>query len=108
MAHDSAASLVELQETVSRLSSHKGVQAVLILNRKGDVIVDNLRSSSTENPSATELALQTSQLLSTASGYLQCLQAEDEVSFLQVRSTQKREIMIAPHQGFVLAVLKQS
>ena len=90
--------LQELQDTVSRLSSHKGVKSVLILNRKGDILV----SSS----GAVDTAQWTQKLLKTANSYLQSLAPDDEVSFLQLRSQQHREVMIAPHEGYVLAVLK--
>ena len=122
--------LQELQETVSRLSSHKGVDSVLILNRKGDIVVesgtlskqqqqqqqapssantdDDSNTNSTSTSASVQHAKRTHQLLATATAYLQSLQPEDEVSFLQLRSKNQQELMIAPHQGYVLAVLKRS
>ena len=125
----SEVSLQELQETVSRLSSHKGVESVLILNRSGDIVAASgrlLASSSTEGGSSehssektdnasyhissplTRHAQQTQHLLATATAYLNTLQPDNEVSFLQLRSKHKQELMIAPHQGYVLALLKQA
>ncbi len=47
------------------------------------------------------------QLMQIANMYVASLMPEDEVSFLQIRSKQHQEIMIAPHGEFVLAVLKR-
>ena len=90
--------LQELQETVSRLSSHKGVEAVLILNRQGDILAE---------ASGKQAALQVQQLLQAAQTFVQNLAPEDEVSFMQVRTQQRRELYIAPHDGYVLAVMKR-
>jgi hypothetical protein len=118
--------LQELQETVSRLSSHKGVESVLILNRNGDIVVEsgsvasyNLPPTSPTAAAEEEFAaaleecsaqhaLRTNKLLEAATSYIQSLQPDDEVAFVQVRSKNNQELMIAPHQGFVLAVLKRS
>ncbi|EEC47755.1 roadblock-related dynein light chain [Phaeodactylum tricornutum CCAP 1055/1] len=93
------ANLQELEDTVSRLASHKGVQSVMILNRAGDMLV-----SRQAGPEAAKFA---KQLLETASAYLTSLSEDDEISFLQIRSKQHRELMIAPHEGYLLAVLKR-
>lgn len=98
-AEPSQAHLQELQETVSRLSSHKGVEAVLILNAHGDLVVG----------SDAEHAAHSQRLLQTANRYIQSMKdaQDDEVAFLQVRTKQHRELMIAPHQGYALVVLKR-
>lgn len=111
-------SIQELQETVSRLSSHKGVQAVLILNRQGDILAESLASSfstpsmydadDTQPPEQKhELAKQSHKLLASAKAYLESLDPSDDVAFLQLRSKNNYEVMIAPHEGYVLAVSKR-
>lgn len=96
----SNAQLQELQETVSRLTAHKGVHAVMILSRSGDILVE----SGAVGP---RQAVLTKKLMEAANDYLKSLAPEDEVSFVQVRSKDATELMIAPHDGFVLAVLKR-
>lgn len=98
------ANMVELQETVSRLSSHKGVEAVLILNKQGDILV---QSGSGVTMDDTKQAKFIRQLMQIANTYVASLMPGDDVSFLQIRSKQHQEIMIAPHGDFVLAVLKR-
>lgn len=126
--------LQELQETVSRLSSYKGIESVLILNREGDIIVssgnipaviktpmnstpptpatvsadEDMTAASVQQDVVSEHAKHTKKLLEVATNYLQCLQPTDEVTFMQLRSKNNQELMIAPHQGYVLAVLKRS
>uniref|UniRef100_A0A7S3L790 Roadblock/LAMTOR2 domain-containing protein n=1 Tax=Amphora coffeiformis TaxID=265554 RepID=A0A7S3L790_9STRA len=92
--------LQELQETVSRLSSHKGVEAVLILNRNGDIIAES-------SSSGKETAMQVGKLLQAARTFVQTTAPDDEVSFLQLRTQQRRELYVAPHEGYVLAVMKR-
>uniref|UniRef100_A0A7S2VEM1 Roadblock/LAMTOR2 domain-containing protein n=1 Tax=Entomoneis paludosa TaxID=265537 RepID=A0A7S2VEM1_9STRA len=100
-----SANLQELQETVSRLSSHTGVEAVLILNRDGDIIAESTKAQ--ENMSSTDAATMVSKLLKLATSYVQSLSAEDEVSFLQMRTENGRELYIAPHEGYVLALARR-
>mmetsp|Transcript_14222 Transcript_14222/g.18559 ORF Transcript_14222/g.18559 Transcript_14222/m.18559 type:complete len:113 (+) Transcript_14222:128-466(+) len=98
-------SLQELQETVSRLSSHTGVEVVIILNRQGDIIAES--SKTKENASSPDAAAMVSKLLKMATSFVQSLSADDEVSFLQVRTEQHRELYIAPHEGYVLALARR-
>lgn len=110
-------SIQELQETVSRLSSHKGVQSVLILNRQGDILAESIASSlsaaplynADDSPSEQkhELAKQSHKLLASAKAYLESFDPSDDVAFLQLRSKNNTEVMIAPHEGYVLAVSKR-
>jgi dynein light chain roadblock-type len=94
--------LQEMQDTVSRLSSHKNVRAVMILNKHGDILVGTTNNN---NNSATA-ASHTTYLLDAANKYIRALQPDDEVVLMQVRSKNNQELMIAPHGGYVLAVLK--
>lgn len=99
--------LQELQETVSRLSSHKGVEAVLILNRDGDILAESANAASDEGEEKGGKALRVQQLLTAARTFVQTTSTDDEVSFLQLRTQQRRELYVAPHQGYVLAVMKR-
>ncbi len=105
-------SIQELQDTVSRLASHKGVQSVLILNREGDILAESIANSTPSSLNADdtpkhELAKQSHKLLASARAHLQSLDPNDEVAFLQLRSKNNHEVMIAPHEGYVLAVSKR-
>ena len=129
--------IFELNETVSRIASHQGVVIVQILNTNGDIIVEsnNILSSSNRgtpstpsisspindsqisndiNSSSKSTAIAARKLLNTAQSYLQSLTDShddttnnDEITFLQIRSKNGYELMIAPHCGFALVVVKE-
>jgi hypothetical protein len=116
--------ILELNETVSRLVAHKGVEVVQILNKAGDVIaesgsstqatMDSVRSendtdeSKNINEKHPHHAALVKKLLGVATTYVQSLDENDAVAFLQIRSAGGRELMIAPHEGFALVVLKRT
>ena len=146
--------LTELNETVSRLASHKGVETVQILNRDGDIITESssnpaasitvssevTSASSTTTPTTnqatttatpngndatqstpttsvdspvaqqtflTKQAALTKKIMDLAGQYLHNVDGDDEVSFIQIRSKSGQELLIAPHEGYVLAVHKR-
>lgn len=116
--------ILELNETVSRLVAHKGVEVVQILNKAGDVIAESGSSttqamdrvwsendtdeSNTNNEKHPHHAALVKKLLGVATTYVQSLDENDAVAFLQIRSASGRELMIAPHEGFALVVLKRT
>ena len=101
---DSNANLQELQETVSRLSAHKGVEAVLILNPQGDIVAEStVGNNDSDNSTSATIATNVQKLLRAAQAFIQ---TEDQLSVVQIRTLQNREIHVAPHHGYVLAVLK--
>jgi len=93
------ANLQELNETVDRLSGMKGVEAVLILNDKGDILASSSQTTETERAAACR------QLLQAAQRAVQ----DDGISWVQIRSSNSgRELVLAPHDGFCLAVVKKT
>mmetsp|Transcript_1061 Transcript_1061/g.2503 ORF Transcript_1061/g.2503 Transcript_1061/m.2503 type:complete len:137 (-) Transcript_1061:268-678(-) len=114
-----AIALQEVQETVSRLSSHKGVRAVLILNPEGDIITQSGKQDVIGNTRLLKQMLdiagkysasipvngggatiQESKDMDSSGG-----SAMDDISFISVRC-RKDELLIAPKNGFVLVVLQ--
>ena len=90
----------EIEETLKRLQSHKGVKGVLIMNSDGVSIRSNLTPEETENYAAL-----VSQLALKAAGVVRTLDDSDELAFLRIR-TKKHEIMIAPSPDYVLVVIQ--
>ncbi|KAL1927511.1 hypothetical protein VTP01DRAFT_3748 [Rhizomucor pusillus] len=93
-------STAEIDETLKRLSSRKGVKAVVILNSEGQAI----RSTMNE-----ELTKQYGQLISAlvtqARTTVSTLDDQNDLTFLRVR-TKKHEIMIAPDREYLLIVVQ--
>jgi dynein light chain roadblock-type len=97
--------LQELEETVSRLSGHKGVEAVLMLNREGNILVVS-GGVNKDDPAATaKQAKFIKQLMDVSVKLIHCLDPNDTVSFVQLRSKQ-HQVMLAPHNDYILAVLQ--
>jgi hypothetical protein len=119
---DSNNNLAELQETVSRISAHKGIESVVIWQNhhgryggggNGDIVY----SSQQPQGDSAKKAAAAQRLLQAAEDYFgsadettattTAATAGGAVSFVQVTSTSGRELMISPDQGFVLAVEKR-
>ena len=90
----------EVEETLKRIQSHKGVKGVLIMSNEGIPIRSNMSDADTENYAAL-----VSQLAFKASGVVRTLDDTDELTFLRVRS-KKHEIMIAPDKDYCLVVIQ--
>jgi dynein light chain roadblock-type len=103
----------EVQETVSRLAAHKGVTAVLILNKRGDILTQTGKGM-VGNPKILK------QTLDAAANYIKSIPNEDnedipedgeeddptrDISFVRIRSV-REEILIAPKNNYVLVVIQ--
>ncbi|OEU14540.1 hypothetical protein FRACYDRAFT_241087 [Fragilariopsis cylindrus CCMP1102] len=119
----------EVQDTVSRLASHKGVLAVSILNSEGDIVTQQITSAGTARAAAAASSQQNSSSdvsssssssnnvlgnpkiinpkMKNANLYDHSLSGhahQDNISFVRIR-TQRDEILIAPKLGYTLIAL---
>eukprot|EP00428_Durinskia_dybowskii_P057999 CAMPEP_0170323030 /NCGR_PEP_ID=MMETSP0116_2-20130129/62305_1 /TAXON_ID=400756 /ORGANISM="Durinskia baltica, Strain CSIRO CS-38" /LENGTH=145 /DNA_ID=CAMNT_0010575913 /DNA_START=112 /DNA_END=549 /DNA_ORIENTATION=- len=116
----SKTNFAEVQETMSRLAAHKGVTAVLILNRTGDILTQT-GNGTVGNPKLLK------QTLDAAAHYLHSIPSDDDdedtenqgvdhdgssqgdtwekLSFVRIRS-KREEILVAPKNQYVLVVLQ--
>jgi hypothetical protein len=114
-ADDSNNNLVELQETVSRISAHKGIESVVIWKKgpPGGSGGDIVYSSQQPQGDSAKKAAAAQRLLQAAEDYFSGDDATSTtttgavVSFVQVKTTSGKELLISPDQGFVLAVAKR-
>jgi len=90
----------EMEETIARISSHKGVEGVMIMNTQGAIIQSTLDEDKVKTHAAA-----ISDLTAKASHLVGLLSRDDELTFLRIRSKQ-REIMVSPDKGFILVVLQ--
>lgn len=90
----------EVEETLKRVQSHKGVKGVIIMNTEGIPIRTTMSQEDTENYTAV-----VSQLAMKAASAVRSLDEGDELAFLRIRS-KKQEIMIAPDKDYVLVVIQ--
>ncbi|KAL7537815.1 hypothetical protein ACHAXR_008101 [Thalassiosira sp. AJA248-18] len=96
-----SSTVAEMEETILRISSHKGVEGVIIMDRRGSII----QSTLDEEQSKTHAAAL-SDLTVKASYIVGMLSQGDELTFLRIRSKQ-REIMVSPDKGYLLVVLQK-
>jgi dynein light chain roadblock-type len=94
------ASSSEVEETLKRVQSHKGVKGVLIMTSDGIPIRSTMPIEDTE-----VYAALISQLALKAAGVVRSLDEADDLAFLRIRS-KKQEIMIAPDKDYVLVVVQ--
>lgn len=90
----------EVEETLKRIQSHRGVKGVLIVNNDGIPIRSNLSQEDTDTYAAL-----ISQLSFKANGIVRTLDESDSLTFLRLRST-KHEIMVAPDKDYILIVIQ--
>ncbi|ORX54345.1 dynein, light chain, roadblock-type 2-like protein [Piromyces finnis] len=90
----------EVEETIKRLQSHKGVEGIVIVNSDGIPI----RSTIDNNLTVQYSALIT-QLASKARSVVRDLDPQNDLTFLRIRS-KKHEIMVAPDKEYILIVIQ--
>mmetsp|Transcript_37423 Transcript_37423/g.87521 ORF Transcript_37423/g.87521 Transcript_37423/m.87521 type:complete len:98 (-) Transcript_37423:218-511(-) len=90
----------EIEETLKRISSHKGIQGIVVVNNEGIPLRSTLEPEKTTHYAATVL-----QLAQKARSVVRDLDATNDLTFLRVR-TKKHEIMIAPEKDYMLIVVQ--
>ncbi|KAJ2784305.1 hypothetical protein H4R18_001191 [Coemansia javaensis] len=91
---------INIDETIARLGAKKGVEAVTVLTKDGRVI----RSTASEEAAETQARLL-SRLAGSAAEIVEELEAQDELSFLRIR-TKRHEIMVALDHSYLLVVVQ--
>ncbi|KAJ3397999.1 Dynein light chain roadblock-type 2 [Chytriomyces hyalinus] len=90
----------EVEETIKRLSSHKGVEGIVIVNMEGIPIRTTLEPDKT-----IQHAALITQLAAKARSVVRDLDPQNDLTFLRIRS-KKHEIMVAPDKDYILIVLQ--
>ncbi|KPP63924.1 dynein light chain roadblock-type 1-like [Scleropages formosus] len=92
--------MAEVEETLKRIQSQKGVQGIIIINAEGIPIKSTLDNSST-----VQYAGLLHQLVMKTRSTVRDLDPQNDLTFLRVRS-KKNEIMIAPDKDYFLIVIQ--
>ncbi|KAL4648923.1 dynein light chain roadblock-type 1 [Arapaima gigas] len=92
--------MAEVEETLKRIQSQKGVQGIIIINSEGIPIKSTLDNSST-----VQYAGLLHQLVMKTRSTVRDLDPQNDLTFLRVRS-KKNEIMIAPDKDYFLIVIQ--
>ncbi|KAG8470612.1 hypothetical protein KFE25_009033 [Diacronema lutheri] len=94
--------MADVEETLKRISSHKGVIGALIVNAQGIPI----RSTLSDEDTFAHAALIT-QLVAKARRMVVDLDKDDELTFLRIRSN-KHEILVAPDKEYLLICVQSA
>ncbi|XP_047475548.1 dynein light chain roadblock-type 2-like [Penaeus chinensis] len=92
----------EVEETLKRIQSHKGVVGVIVVNAEGIPIKSTL-----DNPTTIQYTGLISGLTDKARSVVRDLDPTNDLTFLRVRS-KKHEIMIAPDKEYMLIVVQNT
>ncbi|KAG6802094.1 dynein light chain roadblock-type 2 isoform X2 [Apis laboriosa] len=90
----------EVEETMKRIQSHKGVVGTIVVNGEGIPIKSTL-----DNTTTVQYAGLISQLSDKARSVVRDLDPTNDLTFLRIRS-KKHEIMVAPDKEFILIVIQ--
>ena len=82
----------EVEETLKRINSHKGVVGIVIANHEGVPIRSTLETAVAEQMSSSLLGLA-----AKARSAVRNLDPQNDLTFLRIRS-KKHEILVAPEK----------
>ncbi|KAJ8259191.1 hypothetical protein COCON_G00182030 [Conger conger] len=92
--------MAEVEETLKRIQTQKGVQGIIIVNAEGIPVKTTLDNSST-----VQYAGLIHQLVMKARSTVRDIDPQNDLTFLRIRS-KKNEIMIAPDKDYFLIVIQ--
>uniref|UniRef100_A0A2K5F5U0 Dynein light chain roadblock-type 2 n=1 Tax=Aotus nancymaae TaxID=37293 RepID=A0A2K5F5U0_AOTNA len=90
----------EVEETLKRIQSHKGVIGTVVVNAEGIPIRTTLDNSTT-----VQYAGLLHQLTMKAKSTVRDIDPQNDLTFLRIRS-KKHEIMVAPDKEYLLIVIQ--
>uniref|UniRef100_A0A2K5CSU8 Dynein light chain roadblock-type 1 n=1 Tax=Aotus nancymaae TaxID=37293 RepID=A0A2K5CSU8_AOTNA len=90
----------EVEETLKRLQSQKGVQGIIVVNTEGIPI-----KSTMDNPTTTQYASLMHSFILKARSTVREIDPQNDLTFLRIRS-KKNEIMVAPDKDYFLIVIQ--
>ncbi|RZF44744.1 hypothetical protein LSTR_LSTR000696 [Laodelphax striatellus] len=90
----------EVEDTLKRIQSHKGVIGTIVVNSEGIPIKTTM-----DNTTTVQYAGLISQLSDKARSVVRDLDPTNDLTFLRIRS-KKHEIMVAPDREFILIVIQ--
>lgn len=90
----------EVEETMKRIQSHKGVVGTIVVNSEGIPVKSTL-----DNTTTVQYAGLISSLADKARSVVRDLDPSNDLTFLRIRS-KKHEIMVAPDKEFILIVVQ--
>ncbi|XP_068933680.1 dynein light chain roadblock-type 1 [Petaurus breviceps papuanus] len=92
--------MAEVEETLKRIQSQKGVQGIIVVNAEGIPI-----KSTMDNSTTMQYANLMHSFILKARGTVRDIDPQNDLTFLRIRS-KKNEIMVAPDKDYFLIVIQ--
>ncbi|XP_005986818.1 dynein light chain roadblock-type 1 [Latimeria chalumnae] len=92
--------MAEVEETLKRIQSQKGVQGIIVVNAEGIPIKTTM-----DNATTVQYTGLIHQLVLKARSTVRDIDPQNDLTFLRVRS-KKNEIMVAPDKEYFLIVIQ--
>ncbi|XP_010720564.2 dynein light chain roadblock-type 1 [Meleagris gallopavo] len=90
----------EVEETLKRIQSQKGVQGIIVVNSEGIPI-----KSTMDNTTTIQYAGLMHSFIMKARSTVRDIDPQNDLTFLRIRS-KKNEIMVAPDKDYFLIVIQ--
>ncbi|VVC45100.1 Dynein light chain roadblock-type 1/2,Roadblock/LAMTOR2 domain [Cinara cedri] len=90
----------EVEDTLKRIQSYRGVIGTIVVNNEGIPIKSTL-----DNSTSVQYAGLIQQLADKARSVVRDLDPSNDLMFLRMR-TKKHEIMVAPDKDFIMIVIQ--
>ncbi|XP_072206248.1 dynein light chain roadblock-type 1 [Excalfactoria chinensis] len=92
--------MAEVEETLKRIQSQKGVQGIIVVNSEGIPI-----KSTMDNTTTIQYAGLMHSFIMKARSTVRDIDPQNDLTFLRIRS-KKNEIMVAPDKDYFLIVIQ--
>ncbi|KAG8515188.1 Dynein light chain roadblock-type 1 [Galemys pyrenaicus] len=92
--------MAEVEETLKRLQSQKGVQGIIVVNTEGIPV-----KSTMDSPTTTQYASLMHSFILKARGTEREIDPQNDLIFLRIHS-KKNEIMVTPDKDYFLIVIQ--
>ncbi|XP_039419515.1 dynein light chain roadblock-type 1 [Corvus cornix cornix] len=92
--------MAEVEETLKRIQSQKGVQGIIVVNSEGIPI-----KSTIDNSTTIQYAGLMHSFIMKARSTVRDIDPQNDLTFLRIRS-KKNEIMVAPDKDYFLIVIQ--
>uniref|UniRef100_A0A8C8YBY5 Dynein light chain roadblock n=1 Tax=Prolemur simus TaxID=1328070 RepID=A0A8C8YBY5_PROSS len=92
--------MAEVEETLKRLQTQKGVQGIILVNTEGIPI-----KSTMNNPTTTQHANLMHNFVLKARSTVHEIDPQNDLTFLQIHS-KKNEIIVAPDKDYFLIAIQ--
>ncbi|XP_033626359.1 dynein light chain roadblock-type 2-like [Asterias rubens] len=92
----------EVEECLKRISSHKGVIGIIVVNMEGIPVRTTLDNSTT-----VQYAGLIHQLTAKARSVVRDIDPQNDLTFLRIR-TRKHEVIVAPEKEYLLITIQSS